>query len=120
MNSGPALLIANLRQLALSRPQGCCVGLVAELRQIHIAARQLFHGVLGQSFIDPATLERMVWSLDRQIEAAQDLQPQLVDWGAGAETQAELADFLAYLEAVNRTVAARLAAMGPKPTIRRP
>ncbi|WP_037282582.1 hypothetical protein [Rubellimicrobium mesophilum] len=108
--NGPLLGVMNLRQLATFRPEGCCVGLLDDLRRIHNAARQLFHGVLGQRFIDPATLEKMLWSLDRQIEAGQDLQPQLVHCGASEETQAELADLIAYFQAVRRTVEGRLGA----------
>jgi len=108
MNDGPTLSITNLRQLATLSPQGCCVGLLEDVRHIHKVARQLFHGVLGQHFIDPATLERMLWSLDRQIEAGQNLQPQLVQCGASEETQGELADLITYFEAVRRTVAGRL------------
>jgi hypothetical protein len=111
MSTGSALGITNLRQLAVRRPQGCCVGLLEDIRQVHTTARQLFHGVLGQRFIDPATLEKLLWSLERQIEAGQDLQQQLVDCETSEEaqeSQAELADLIAYFEAVRHTIAGRL------------
>jgi hypothetical protein len=108
MDGAPGLGIMNLRHLSMDRPQGCCVGFVDDIRRIHTAARQLFHGVLGQRVIDPATLETMLWSLERQIEAGQDLQSQLVDCGGSEETQAELADLVAYFQAVRHTVAGRL------------
>ena len=108
IEGGPALRVMSLRQLSISRPQGCCAGLLDDIRQIHTTARHLFHGVLGQPFIDPATLEKMLWSLERQIEAGQDLQPPLVDCGAGEEIPAALVDLISYLENDRRTVAGRL------------
>ena len=119
MEGSPALGIANLRQLATLRPQGCCVGLLEDIRQIHTTARQLFHGVLGQRFIDPATLEKMLWSLDRQIEAGQDLEAQLIGCGANADTQAELEDLIAFFEATRHSVALRLGKLGIAPKLRR-
>lgn len=120
MEGNPALGIANLRQLATLRPQGCCVGLLGDIRQIHTAARQLFHSVLGQRFIDPATLEKLLWSLDRQIEAGQDLQPQLSDCGASEDTQTELADLVAFFEATRHSVELRLGKLGVAPRPRQP
>ena len=112
MSIEPFLGVAGLRQLSTARPQGFCDALLLDnIRQIHTAARQLFHGVLGQRFIDPATLEKLLWSLERQIEAGQDLQLQLVHCETSEEaeeSQAELADLIAYFEAVCHTIAGRL------------
>jgi hypothetical protein len=114
MSTGSALGITNLRQLFTFRLHGYVDDLLLDdIRQIHIAARQLFHGVLGKRFIDPATLEKMIWSLERQVEAGQDLQAQLVGRDATEETQAELADLIAYFEVVHRTLAGRLGAQKP-------
>ncbi|EYD77735.1 hypothetical protein Rumeso_00693 [Rubellimicrobium mesophilum DSM 19309] len=108
MSIEPFLGVASLRQLLVVRPQGFCDELLLDdIRQIHTAARQLFHGVLGQRVLDPATLEKMLWSLERQIEAGQDLQAQLEGRNASGETQAELADLIAYFEAVCRTLVGR-------------
>jgi hypothetical protein len=108
IEGGPTLRVMDLRHLSISRPQGCCAGLLDDISHIHTTARRLFHGVLGQRFIDPATLEKLVGSLERQIEAGQDLQPQLVNCGASETIQAELVDLVAYLEGVRRTIVGRL------------
>jgi len=112
--NGPLIGVMNLRQISTLRPEGCCVGLLEDIRKIYVAARQIFHGVLGQRFIDPATLEKMLWSLDRQIEAGHDLLLQMVECGASWSTQRELSHLIEFFEVVRSEVVVRLGA-GPHP-----
>jgi hypothetical protein len=100
----------DLRQLLLVRSPVCCRGMLLDLQRIHAVTRQMFSWVLVSPVNSLVILERMLDSVVRQIEAARNLQPQLMACDAGENVQTELANLLEYLESVRATIAGRLGA----------